>query len=104
MEQRHDLLLHGRLQVDEQVAAADQVELGKGRIADQVLNGEDDRLAKRLGNLVVMVVDFAEKATQQIGGHVGGDALGVNPAQGKMQGFFVEIGGQGCRLAGCVVP
>ena len=56
MEKRDDLLLDFGLEVDQQVPATDQVELGKRRVADQVLWRENDRVAKSLGDLVTVVV------------------------------------------------
>src|SRR5437879_7236234 len=92
MKQGDDLLLEVRLQVDKQVAAADQIELGKGSVADQVLDGKDDRLAQRLGDLVIMVIELGEKSAKQIGWHVGGDAFRVDPAAGIFQGFLLRVG------------
>ena len=54
MEQRDDRLLHVRLEVDQHVAARDQVEPREGRVAEKVLGGEDHRVAQVLGDLVVV--------------------------------------------------
>ena len=45
VEKRQQLVLQFRLEIDEQIAAADQIELGEGRVLDQVLRREDHHLA-----------------------------------------------------------
>src|ERR1700730_1023617 len=52
MQQRDDLLLKRRLQVNQQIAAADQVEAGKGRVADHAVRREDAHLAQILVKLI----------------------------------------------------
>src|SRR5919106_4768295 len=47
MEQSEHLLLHIRFEVDQQVAAADQIEPGKGRVLEQILWGKGGRVAQR---------------------------------------------------------
>ena len=45
VKEREELLLQLRGQVDQQVPAAQDVELGEGRIHDEVLRGKDHHLA-----------------------------------------------------------
>src|SRR6266446_1414532 len=52
MQQRDDLLLKRRLQVNEQVAAGDQVEAGKRRVADHAVRREDAHLAQILDQMI----------------------------------------------------
>ena len=43
MQERDDLLLDLRLQVDQQVSADDEIEFGERRVGDQVLAGKESR-------------------------------------------------------------
>ena len=52
MEERQDLLLRRRLQIDEEVAAGDEVDAGEGRVLDDVVLREDDQLAQLGDDLV----------------------------------------------------
>ena len=51
MKNRHDLRLEVRIQVDQQIAAADQIDAGKWRVTDQAVQREDAQLANLLGKL-----------------------------------------------------
>ena len=52
VKQRQHLLLRGRLQVDEQVAAGDEVDAREGRVLDDVVLREHDPLPQ-LGHHLV---------------------------------------------------
>src|SRR5215207_11570532 len=54
VEQREDRLLRVRLQVDQQVAAGDEVHLRERRVTNEVVRREDDALAQRLRDLVAV--------------------------------------------------
>jgi hypothetical protein len=79
VEQHDHLLLHLRFQVNEEVAAADEAQLGERRVGDQVLNGEGDRFPHLLVDLVGVVVHLGEKAGQPFRRHVRGNAIGIQP-------------------------
>ncbi len=51
MEDRHDPLLQEGLQIDQQVAAADEIQVREGRIGRDVLAREDADVANALGDL-----------------------------------------------------
>ncbi len=76
MERGQRLLLEGRLQIDEQVAATDQVHAREGRIGDEVLPREDDHLAQRLADTVAAFF-LDEEPPQPLRRDVIGEALGV---------------------------
>ncbi len=63
VEDGKDLLLKGRLEVDQQIAAADQVETREGRVGDHVLPGEHHHVAQRLDHAVAAAL-FHEEAAQ----------------------------------------
>ena len=75
MEQRNDTLLQLRAQIDQEVAATDQVESGKGRVSEQVMLGEDQQVADALVDAVGAAVGLGgEEARQPLRRDVGGDA------------------------------
>ena len=56
MEQRQQLLLQFGLEVDQQIAAAQQVEAGEGWVHHQVLRREDDHLADLVAHPIAVIV------------------------------------------------
>jgi hypothetical protein len=62
MQELNQFVLHVRLEIDQQIAAAHQVELRKRGIAEYVLLGEQHRVAQRLAYLVTVVVQLVKKA------------------------------------------
>ena len=69
MEDRQQPALQVYVQVDEQVTAGDEVQLGEGRVLDDVLQGEDGHLANLLADAVHVVV-VGEIALQSLRGNV----------------------------------
>ena len=95
MKQRQHPLLHRRLEIDQEVAADDEVEPREGRVLQQVLRREGDRLAD-LPLDAVGVVLRVEEALEPLGADVLVDARGINAGAG---------GGQhGCRDVGREEP
>src|SRR5207302_1682698 len=78
---------------DEEVAAADQVEARVGRVAGQVVPGEDAQLADALADVVVPF-DPEEEAAQPFRRDVDLDVVHVDARAGLVQGGLVEVGGQ----------
>ncbi len=76
VEQRDDLLLDFGLEINQQVAATDQVQLGERSVADQVLRGENDRFTQPFVDLVAVIVGLGEKPPQPLGRQVAGDVSG----------------------------
>ena len=68
VQEGDDLLLHLRLEVDQQVAATDQIQLGKGGVGDQVLHGKRHRFAHLLADLIGGFVHAREEAGQPFRG------------------------------------
>ena len=94
MKQRDDLLLHLLVQVDQEVAATDQVQPGEGRVGREVLGGENDLLADLLDDLVAAV--FARKEPlQPLGRDVLADLfLRIAAAAGGRQRGDIGVGGE----------
>ena len=81
MEQRDDVPLDSS-HVDQHVAAGDQVQLRKRRIADQIVPRKDAHLAQVLVDLVA-ALDLREMAVQAFLGNVRRNVLGV-PAMARL--------------------
>ena len=92
-EEGDNFLLGLRLEVDEHVAAGDQVHLREWGVGDQVLTRKDDRFAELLGDLVAIVLP-REETFQPFGGDICGNAIQVHAGAGGLQGGLVHIGGE----------
>ncbi|MGC4120345.1 MAG: hypothetical protein QM765_38340 [Myxococcales bacterium] len=93
MEQRDELLLQLAREVDEQVAAGEQVELGERRVHDDVLRREHHHLADLLADPEAALL-LDEEAAQALGRDVGGDAVRVDAHACPVDGLAVEVGGE----------
>ena len=93
MEDPHHLLLQHRLQVDEEVAAAHQIEPGERRVLGQVLHREHDEVAHPPVDLVLPVA-AGEVAGQPLLGDIGLDVGGVDPLPRLLDGRLVDIGAE----------
>ena len=91
MESGNQPILQFRLQVDHQVAATDQVQLGEGRILDDVLDGEHHHLADFLLDPVAGIF-LDEEATQPFRRDVGGDIGRIDTRAGDGDGIVIEVG------------
>jgi len=91
VKDRQKFFLQLRRQVDEQVPATHQVELGERRIHDDVLRGKDDRLPDGFGNLVA-VLHLKEEPAQAFGGNIRGNVGREHPRAGFLDGVPVQVG------------
>ena len=99
VEQGDELLLQFPAHVDQQVAATDQVELGKRRVFDHVLLGKDQQVADAFVDAVGAAVRLlGEKARQPLRRDVGGDAGGIDAGAGLFDGPAVNVGGKDLHL------
>ena len=88
MKEGQEFLLQLRGKVDQEVPAAQDVELGEGRVHDDVLHGEDRHLPDLFGDPVA-VLFFDEEPLEAFGKHVGGDVGRKNALAGLVDGFAV---------------
>jgi hypothetical protein len=77
MKKRDDVLLQRRFQIDQQVAAADQVHLRERRIDQQVLLGKDAHIAHVLVDAVA-ALHLHKKAAQPFRGNVALNIFRIN--------------------------
>ena len=92
MEQRADLLLKLAVEVDQEVAARDEIEPQERRIPDHAVLLEQHELPDAVAHAVARpLVD--EEAVEAIGADVGRDRLRVSSLTGDGERMAVEIGG-----------
>ena len=91
VEQRQHLLLHRRLQVDQQIAAGDQIDARERRVANHVVLGVHDHLPQIRHDLV-HVADLAEVAPDAILRKVRQRRLVVHGVRRPFQRAAVNVG------------
>ena len=95
VEQGDELLLQVAVQVDHEVPAADEIELGEGRILDDVVFGEDDRVPDAFVDAVGQAIGLGhEEPRQALPGQIDGDAGRVEARPGRGQGPAVDVCGE----------
>ena len=95
VKQRDQLLLQITVQIDQHVAATDEVEFGKRRVFDHVLLGKNQQIADAPNDAKGAAVRFlSEKARQPLRGDIGGDVGGIDTGAGRFDGSTVNIGGE----------
>ena len=99
MKQRNQLFLHFRRQINQQIAAAQNVELGEGRIHDQVLRRKDHQLANLLAHLVTTALFLRKEPLQPFFGNLGGDRRGKYPEARLVNRVPVKVGGKDLHRA-----
>ena len=93
MKERKEFFLHLRGQVDQQVPAAQNIQLGKGRVHDEVLRREDHRLPDLFAHPVA-VFFFGKEPAQPLRRHVCGDIVRKDALAGLVNGVPVQVGGK----------
>ncbi len=90
MKELEDPILGVRRQVDEQIPAADHVELGERRIGEQVVDGERHRIAHLLGDLEVVPARL-EKSAEALGRDLARDGRRIDASAGEGHGIGIHI-------------
>ena len=91
VEDREDALLQPRLEIDEQVAAGEQVQVEEGRIGQDVVPGENAGLPSRLCDLVI-AVPLHEEPPQALGRNVRRRVVGVNARARLLDRGLADVG------------
>ena len=91
MEDGEQTALQNRLEVDHDVAAADQVQLAERRVGQHVVRREDDHAPDFFGD-VVFVVALGEEARQTLSRHVVDDALREHALACLLDSAHVDVG------------
>ena len=97
VERGEDHLLQVPLQVDQQVAADDQIEARKGRVVQQVVGGEEHPCA-HLGLHLVVAVGEAEEARQPLRRDGDGNGGRVDARTAKLQRRIAQVRGKDLDL------
>ena len=90
VKQGQQLRLQRRLQVDQQVAAAQQIDPDERRIIDDVLHREDQHVTQLCVHPKAARV-FMKKAIEPLLRHLGRDAAGIDAGARRGDGFPVQI-------------
>ena len=95
VEQGHELLLQVAAHIDEQIAAADEVDFGEGGIFDDVVLGKDQHVAEAFVDAVGAAVGFGRKEPRQpFRRDVRGDAGRIEAGAGCGDCAAVDVGGE----------
>src|SRR5437867_3644678 len=103
VEQTVHVFLDIGLEVDQQVAAHDEVETGERWVLDQVVDGEETHLPDFLRDLIHMIVPD-EESLQALRRDVLGDAFGVAAVARELQRLVVDVPGEDLHPRARVVP
>ena len=90
VQHRDESPLQVHVEVDEDVAAADQIELGKRRIPREVVLDEDAEVANALAD-AVPAVDAIEKPQEALRRHVRERRVGVHAGAGSLDGIVGQV-------------
>lgn len=94
----HRLLLPARFEIDQEVAAADEVHARERRVGDEVLTREDHHVPQRLADSVA-TFRLDEEPPQAHRRDVGDEALRVETTAGFLQQGVVDVRGEELQLA-----
>jgi hypothetical protein len=97
-----DVLLRAALEIDQKIAAADQVEVRERGIREQVVMREDDDLAHFLVHAVAAVL-LAEEPLESLLAHVRCDLVGVEPGARSLERALVQVAGEDLDLGRRIV-
>ena len=91
MEGRQHPLLQGRLEIDHQVTAGDEIESGERWVFHEIMLREQAHLSEILRHAVGPVF-LNEVLRQALVGDVGCDRSGIDPGAGDLDRTFIDIG------------
>src|SRR5206468_13106426 len=98
VKRRQYLPLQVLFEIDEQIAARDQVHLREGGITQKILPGEDDHLAEELGDAIIAIL-LDEEPAQPLRRKVMHDALGIKTGAPLIEHRLVDVRGKKLKLA-----
>lgn len=87
----HHLLLHLAVEVDQQVAAAHEIEVGERRVAQHVVRGEQNLLAQLLAHPEMRLLAL-EEVSQPLPRDIGRDGLRVQAGAPQRNRPLVDVG------------
>ena len=90
MEDRQDFELQRRIEIDQEIATADQIHMPERRIVGYILPSEDAAFANSLGDLKA-AVRASEEMAQALFRHILSDHIGVGARPGPIQRHVADI-------------
>ena len=93
MKKRQDFVLRFRLQIDEEIAAANEINVGEGRVSQYIVNREDDAVAQFMGDLVAVLIS-GEELRQPVWRDIRLDRIGIEPVARESHGVPVDVRGE----------
>gem|GEM_PF-2189069 len=93
MKQCHQLALQRRLQINHQVAAAEQIKPGERRVLDYILNGKDQHVANVFADLIGAAF-LREELLEPLRIHIERDALRIHTRSSLIDCLDVNIRGK----------
>ena len=90
MKRWHDLFLQTGFEIDQQVAATDEVDARERRVAQEILPGENDRLTQRLADAVATVL-LDKESPQPFGRNLLHQRFCVKASTRLVQQGLVEV-------------
>ena len=100
VHQRQELLLRLDIDVDQEIAAAEDVHLRKRRIDQDVLRRKDHQVADLFLDPVALVF-LDEESLKPLRGNVRGNARGKRPPAGLVDGVLVDVRGKNLDASDC---
>src|ERR1700683_76395 len=101
MEGRNNSPLQHRSQIDQQIAAAHQVQVREWRILHQVLLGEDAHIPDRLVDLKSSIQPY-EESLQSLRRNLRDRCLSVKAGAGAIERPVAEVGGKNLDRSRCL--
>ena len=97
MKEGYDLSLQFRREVNEKVSARDDVQVGVGWVADDILRGEDDGFSQMRMNTVGCIL-LDEESLQPRFRDIRLNIQGVSSPAGNIDGLFLCVCGEDLEL------
>ena len=91
MDDAENFLLADRLQIDQKIAAAHQVDARKGRILENILSGEHHRIPDSSRNQI-LAVPPGKESIEPLRGNVERNVLRVDAPASDLDGVLVDVG------------
>jgi len=90
MEDRKDAAMDATVEVDQNVAAANQIEAGEGRVSGDIVAGKDAVLAKLFSDLV-LAIGLGEKSGEAVRREVVFNSLRIDTLAGALEREFADV-------------
>src|SRR5208283_5059843 len=90
MKKRQDFVLRLRLQIDEEIATANEVYVGKRRVRQNVVNREHDAVAQFVRH-PILIIFFREESRQPVRRNIRLDRIWIEPVARECDGVRIDV-------------